>query len=268
MTRRAPYFRLVSLAAIAAAIAACAEQEAESPDVRTQVAAEETPQERVTEPVETRQEEPSPETESAAEGPFLRAANFYGLQWRGDEALCADALATLNKPYRGASDAQGYAQSQAARMLGTEKNIRWGAGDAMPGVKSVEIAELDYFNDGSSHQIVRLHSRLSGSDVISLGVVETEGAAPTLFSFGHAGANTENFSAQDNLHTQLTYSVADVVRIGGGNYTLVAPLEDIDASGRAYLMKWHAKEGRSSPFKADDYYPAFACVFQPANPDQ
>lgn len=268
MTTRAPYFRLVSLAVIAMGIAACAEQEAESLDVKSEVTAEETVQDPVIESAENLQEETQPEIESPPDGPFLRTANFYSLVWRGGEALCDGALATLNRPYGGVGEAKGYAQNQASRMLGTDQNVRWREDDEVAGVQYVEAAELDYFNDGVRHKIVRLHSRLSGSDTISLGVMEADDTALTFFSFGHAGANTEELPAQNNLHTHLTYSVVDVVRLGEGHYTLVAPLEDVDPSGRVYLIQWHTKEGRAAPFAADDYYPVVACIFQPADSNE
>lgn len=211
-----------------------------------------------------------------ANGPLLRSAGYYRLEWQNDADLCAKALATLNKPYArgvhstGTEDlnGRGYALRQVARMLGTDDNVNWSRSEATVGIEGSGVAEFDYFNDGINRLIVRMHGRLSGADVISLGIVETPGESPTLFSIGHAGANTENLSPQDNLHTKLTYSVVDVVRLEGEYYTLAAPLEDVDASERVYLVRWAEKDGRSAPRGVDDYYPTVACIYQPSDASQ
>ncbi|MHA7872538.1 MAG: hypothetical protein ACX939_09335 [Hyphococcus sp.] len=263
------HFRLISLAALAAGLAACAEQETDAPEDEANAApAQAAPTAQIQADAETAS---ASEQAESAPAPFLRPADYYRLEWRDEEELCSNALAMLNAPYapapsnptQGALE-KGYAFRQAQRALGADGTVDWRAGEAMTGVRYVETAAFDYFNDGVARQVVRLHSRLSGSDIIGLGVIETAGANPTLLSYGHAGANTKDAPAQDNLHTKLTYSVADVVRLNGGHYTLLAALEDIDASGRVYLIRWLVKEGRAAPYAPADYYPAIGCIFQPA----
>src|SRR3990167_954558 len=225
----------------------------------------------------------SPETIAAAEeeataptaGPasqadgaqILRPANFYRLDWEDNASLCAAALASLNQPFAPSpsadSDGAGdYASIQARDALGSADNLRWtlDAGDS----EAAPSAIIDYFNDGVSHHVVRLFGKLSGSSIIGLGVKDAAGVS--MLSFGHAGLASPAMPKVDDLHTKLTYSVSDVIALAGGYYTLVAPLQDIDASGRVFLISWRAKDGTAALRSAGDYYPAVSCVLSPAAP--
>lgn len=214
---------------------------------------------------------PSAETETAAEN-LLRMANAYHLEWDDTAALCAIALESLNQPFampsrsRSLPDgtATDYASKQAVRYLGGNKNLQWVWGtDDTTVVGFTQKATFDYFNDGVERVIVRTRGQLAGNRVVGLALEERGKVFP--INFGYAGAAVEDLPDQDNLHTKLTYSVADVIRLGGNYYTLLMPLLDFDKSARVYLVTWHPKEGTSSPRASSDYYPQIACVFRSAN---
>jgi len=191
-------------------------------------------------------------TDSAPEG-------RYHLAWAGDDRLCGESLAVLNRANKETdarkSDSVGYAERQAQTALHTPQNIKWTAGEG-----GDEHAMLEYFNDGVSRTIERRRGKLSGNQVITLWVGSGEGEY-THLSFGHAGANTPGLPALENLNTKLTYSVVDVAEINNRFVTLVAPLSDFDATGSVFVATWTAKTGREKPFAAEDYYPLISCVF-------
>lgn len=206
----------------------------------------------------------APQTEGAQ---ILRPANFYRLDWEADASLCAAGLASLNQPFAPSLSADadgigGYASIQARDALGSADNLRWtlDAGDS----EAAPSAMIDYFNDGVSRHLVRLFGKLAGSSIIGLGVKDDAGVS--MLSFGHAGLASPAMPKIDDLHTKLTYSVSDVIALAGGYYTLVAPLQDVDPSGRVFLISWRAKDGTAAPRGAGDYYPAVSCVLSPAAP--
>ncbi len=218
-------------------------------------------------------EDGSATSERIAPEDLLRPANFYQLEWDDTAALCTIALDALNKPYglplslRTLPDGTqlDYASEQAMRFLGSNSNVPWDrvSNNAVtPG--SVEKASFDYFNDGVERQIVRTNGQLAGNRVVGLAVEERGSIAP--LGFGHAGAVFDNLPDQDNLHTKLTYSVADVIRLGGNHYTLLMPLKDFDSSGRVYLATWRPKADTSVPRSSADYYSQLACVFRSVDP--
>lgn len=264
-----PFLMIVA----AISVSACSGNEADSEPGATALNTEKMQDDNANGPVAASGNHEIADPES---GKRLRPANYYHLEWGGDPELCPSALVTLNNPYTvtkeiaasGRAEENNYASRQAARMLGTENNVNWRPEDTTAGADAAALAEFDYFNDGTNRRIIRMNSRLSGYETIGLGVIETVATNPSLLSFGHAGANTQNLPPQDNLHTKLTYSVADVMRLQEGYHTIVAPLEDIDASGRAYLIRWRAKEGKTAPFDAGDYYPVIACMFRPNSAQQ
>ena len=204
---------------------------------------------------------------------ILRPANFYQLEWDDTAALCVIALDALNKPYALPSHlrtmpdgvAPDYASKQAARFLGSDDNLRWEwVVDDAARAGSTETAKFDYFNDGTEHTVVRTRGQLAGNSIVGLAIADNDSGDLTRLNFGHAGAVVENLPDQVNLHTKLTYSVADVIRLGGNYYTLLMPLEDFDKSGRVYLATWRSKEGGSASRLPRDYYPQVACVFRAA----
>lgn len=220
------------------------------------------------------EDETNPDPQTIAPEDLLRSANFYRLEWDDTAGLCVIALEALNKPYALPSNMRttpdgvepDYASKQAMVFLGNDDNVRWrwDAVDAAgPGLS--ESAKLDYFNDGVERLVVRTRGRLAGNNIVGLGIAENDSGEFTRLSFGHAGAAVESLPDQDNLHTKLTYSVADVIQLGDSFYTLLMPLEDVDPSTRAYLSTWRPKEGTDAPRSPADYYAQLACIFRAAS---
>lgn len=258
-------FRLILSALAAAMINACGEGDEQSDQTIAPPLQDQAP---ASPEVEDTDSAPAPLAAKA-----IRQANFYDLEWNGDSILCSAAFAALNEPYAPAAEKtspsnsnRDYASLQARRYLGTQRNVdwRWREVSSTGGGES-EVSEFDYFNDGVKRQVVRMRGKLSGNNIVGLSILENDGAEFTQLSFGYAGAAVTNLPDQENLHTKLTYSVADVIRLGGNYYTLLMPLEDVDPSGRVYLTDWRPKDGTQSPRSVLDFYPAIACVFLPAD---
>ncbi len=218
--------------------------------------------------------ETNPDTQTIAPEDILRSANFYQLEWDDTAGLCVIALDALNKPYALPSNKRtmpdgadlDYASKQAMVFLGSDDNVRW-RWDAVSAAGSglTEVAKLDYFNDGVERLVVRTRGRLAGNHIVGLGIVESDSGEFTRLSFGHAGAAVESLPDQENLHTKLTYSVADVIRLGDSFYTLLMPLEDLNPSTRVYLSTWRPKERTDAPRSPADYYAQLACIFRAAS---
>ena len=188
----------------------------------------------------------------------------YLLFWPETSAQCVAVLRILNAPSTATAQNVGvdYARQQAQSALNTGRNVQWSAID-----DNVESATLEYFNDGSARSVERRIGRLSGHIVMTLWAMASDGNF-ILLDYGHAGANTNSLPSTDNLHTKLTYSVADIKDIENRYVTLVSPLNDIDPSGDVYVISWAPKEGASEERSPADYYPIVSCVMKLAQPQQ
>ncbi|WDI30836.1 hypothetical protein PUV54_12815 [Hyphococcus flavus] len=136
---------------------------------------------------------------------------------------------------------------------------------SVPYVRWVEIDDdvanvtLDYFNDGVSRTIERRKGMLAGNNIVTLWS-DTGAGEFVRLDLGHAGANTKNLPAIENLHTKLTYSTADIIDLDGSIRTLVTPLQDVSTPGDFYVINWSVKAGAAAPFAPRDYYPYVDCV--------
>ncbi len=198
------------------------------------------------------------------------ANDHYRLAWSTQARLCDSALGALNIAHAAKGDADAsstdldYASAQAARYLSTAQNVHWQASDiAAPMSSASEVATFDYFNDGIERLVVRMQGSLAGNKLISLGILESDASEIVPLSFGHAAITSEGLPDTENLHSKLTYSVADVINTDDGYFTLLMPLKDFDTSGRIYLASWQAKDDTQEPRQASDYYTTLSCVFQP-----
>ena len=213
----------------------------------------------------------------------LRPANFYRVEWAADNAVCAAALLSLNKPFatpldlRTAQDATGapmgardYGSHQAAFAIGTHDNVRWSWRkiDAGTPIES-EIAFVDFFNDGVERLVLRTRGARAGDYVIDFAVRNADGAGPLLESlnYARAGAAHSDLPDQDNLRSKLSRSVKDLISVNNSVYTLIAPLKDYDPSGRIYLATWRPGAGKTQWRAAGDYYPDLVCAFAPRDTD-
>jgi hypothetical protein len=199
---------------------------------------------------------PAVEEESSAGVHEQRKAGYFRLAWSGD-GLCRNVADVLNERHAVSVKTSGYAEAQARSLLGTGHNVEWTSTG-----EGVEGATLDYFNDGVNRMMERRRGMLAGNQIITLWVEDNRGGF-TKLEYGHAGANTADMPAFENLNTRLIYSVADVADIDGRYVTLVAPLEDIDSSGVVFAISWQAKDGTAPPRDVADYYSIIACVMTP-----
>ena len=160
----------------------------------------------------------------------LRPANFYRVEWAADNAVCAAALSSLNKPFatpldlRTAQDATG--APMGARDYGftsggvlrseTHDNVRWSWRkiDAGTPIES-EIAFVDFFNDGVERLVLRTRGARAGDYVIDFAVRNADGAGPLLESlnYARAGAAHGDLPDQDNLRSKLSRSVKDLISL-------------------------------------------------------
>lgn len=159
------------------------------------------------------------------------------IKWAGEAARCGTIVKALN-------DNAGFIQ-----WTRTEENV--------------ETAELDYFNDGVVRNMERRTGMLAGNRIVTLWAGDGGGDFLRL-DFGHAGANTKESPAIDNLHTKLTYSSVEIMDADEKRLTLVKPLPDIDPSGELFVIDWRAKDGRTAPPGPRDYYPYIECVLAPS----
>lgn len=201
------------------------------------------------------------------------SVDFFRIEWvSGAEDVCRGVLSSLNTSRSEAWDAEpksvalDYASVQAGRYLDTKDNVKWRRKSfSALSVDDAEVAEFEYFNDNIIRTIVRAQTAIGGNRLISLAVFDSASSKLIPLSFGHAGVSSKGLPDTVNLHTKLTYSVADIIQLNEDYYTLLMPLSDFDASGRVYLAAWRAKAGTVKPRQAMDYYPELACVFRPEN---
>lgn len=224
---------------------------ATSTQAATKSASEEAPDRTLRAPV------PEDAGESAGKA---RVAGYYQLDWSGDD-VCPAVLGALNESAPAPGPAADYADAQARALLKTRRNLEWTAAG-----EGNEAAIADYFNDGVNRRMQRRTGMLSGARIITLWI-DDGGNGFARLDYGHAGANTAALPENGDLHTKLTYSVADIVNIGGRYVTLVAPLKDVDASGAVFAISWRAKDGAAAPYAPQDYYAYVSCVMTPAKSD-
>lgn len=197
---------------------------------------------------------PVPESPTKTSKEALRQEGYYRLSWSGD-SICEAVVEAMTLNH-------ATADMQARTLLGTSDNVEW-----VQKSEGVQAATLDYFDDATSRQMERRNGMLSGNRIITLWVGDADGDFARL-DYGHAGANTSGFPDYQNLHTKLTYSVADIIAINGRHLTLVAPLTDFAPSGAVFAIAWKTKDGAAQPYAPQDYYPTVSCVMTPSKAEE
>lgn len=187
----------------------------------------------------------------------FRPADSYQVDWSGDDGACLSVASVLNEKFSWPSVDLDYAETQLRSSLGTRRNVDWlgVSGEA-------ESVILDYFNDGVDRYIERRRGMLSGNRIVSLWIKDNEEDYAHL-NFGHAGANTVDLIGVDDLHTKLTYSLADIINIEEQYFTLVAPLKDYDTHATVFVITWSPKDSTLEARRPQDYYPHVLCVMTP-----